>query len=337
VAVLGEVALFSRTKARLRAGFLFGALAASVAALSGCMSMPQSEALRESPPAGLPQKAELTEVPFFVQDDFLCGPATLAMVINAAGVKTDVETLTPQVYLPGLKGSLQAEMLGATRRNGLVAYQIPPRLEGVLREVAAGTPVVVLLNLSIKLVPLWHYAVVVGYDLDEGEIIMRSARRERVTFAFGFFEFLWQDSDHWAMVALPPGRIAATAEEPGFAAAVAALEQVGRRREARDSYRALVQRFPQSLVGLIGLANTEYALGDLPAAESALRRAGQAHRDNAIVFNNHAHVLAAMGRLSDAEAAARHALTLGGPMQPQVQKTLDAILARRGTKPKPSP
>ena len=140
-----------------------------------------------------------------------------------------------------------------------------------------------------------------------------------------------------AMVALPPGKLAASAEEPGFANAVAALEQAGKRREARDSYRALVQRWPTSLIGLIGLGNTEYALGDLAAAESALRRAGQAHRDSAIAFNNHAHVLAALGRLSDAEAAARHALSLGGPLQPEVQKTLDAILARRGVKPKPQP
>jgi hypothetical protein len=316
---------------------LFAALAVLALALQGCVSVPQTDALREKPPADLQKKAELTAVPFFTQGDFLCGPATLAMVINAAGVKTDVETLTPQVYLPGLKGSLQAEMLGATRRNGLLAYQIPPSLEAVLREIAGGTPVVVLLNLSIKMVPVWHYAVVVGYDLAEGDIILRSAQRERVTYPFGFFEFLWRDSSHWAMVALPPGKLAASAEEPGFANAAAALEQAGKRREARDSYRALLQRWPTSLIGLIGLGNTEYALGDLAAAESALRRAGQAHRDSAIVFNNHAHVLAALGRLSDAEAAARHALSLGGPLQPEVQKTLDAILARRGVKPKPQP
>lgn len=322
-----------RTEARVRAGFLFSVLAAAALALSGCISLPQSEALREAPPADLPRKAELTAVPFHVQDDFLCGPATLAMVFNAAGVKADVAGLTPQVYLPGREGSLQVEMLGATRRNGLVAYQLPPRLEGVLREVAAGTPVVVLLNLSVRLMPLWHYAVVIGYDLDAREVVLRSGKRERLAYPAGLFEFLWQDAAHWAMVALPPGRVAATAEEPGFAAAVAALEQAGRRGEARESYRALLARWPTSHVGLIGLGNTEYALGNKSGAEAAFRRAALAHRDSAVAYNNLAHVLSELGRLVDAEAAARHAVSLGGPLQPQAQKTLEAILARRAQAP----
>ena len=319
----------SAGQARVRAGLFYAALAA-LSCLAGCLSLPQSEALREKPPLDLPQRVELTQVPFHMQDDFLCGPATLAMVFNAAGVSSaSVESLTPMVYLPGRQGSLQAEMLGATRRNGLVAYTLAPRLEDLLRELAAGTPVVVLLNLSIKLVPVWHYAVVVGYDLDKREVIVRSAKKERDEWSFGFLEFFWQDSGHWSMLALPPGRLPVTANEPEAAASIAALEQVGRLAEARESYRALLARWPQSLVGLIGLGNVEYALKDLPAAERAFFRASEAHPQSAIAFNNRAHVLAALGRLADAESAARTAVSLGGALLPETQKTLEAILARR--------
>ena len=319
----------SAGQARVRAGLFYAALAA-LSCLAGCISLPQSEALRENPPAGLPQRVELTQVPFHMQDDFLCGPATLAMVFNAAGVSSaSVESLTPMVYLPGRQGSLQAEMLGATRRNGLVAYTLAPRLEDLLRELAAGTPVVVLLNLSIKLVPVWHYAVVVGYDLDKREVIVRSAKKERDEWSFGFLEFFWQDSGHWSMLALPPGRLPVTAKEPEAAASIAALEQVGRLAEARESYRALLARWPQSLVGLIGLGNVEYALKDLPAAERAFFRASEAHPQSAIAFNNRAHVLAALDRLADAESVARTAVSLGGPLLPETQKTLDDIVARR--------
>jgi len=52
----------------------------------------------------------------------------------------------------------------------MVAYQLEPRLEDVLREVAAGTPVIVLENYGFRIWPVWHYSVVVGYDLDAGEI-----------------------------------------------------------------------------------------------------------------------------------------------------------------------
>lgn len=315
-------------KARVRAGFFFAALAALVC-LGGCISLPQSEALRGAVPAGLPPRVELTQVPFHLQDDFLCGPASLAMVFNAAGVPASVESVTPMVYLPGRQGSLQAEMLGATRRSGLVAYTLAPELEAVLREVAAGTPVVVLLNLAIRLYPIWHYAVIVGYDLEEQQVIVRSGKRARDEWRFSFLEFLWQDSNYWAMLALPPGRVPVTAREPDFAVAVAALEKAGRVREARESYRALIERWPANLLALIGLGNVEYALKDLPAAERAFRRASEAHPGSGVAFNNLAHVLATLGRLADAEAAARSAVALGGPTLGEARKTLDSILAMR--------
>src|SRR5512139_1764026 len=109
---------------------------ALVLGLAGCVSLPQSEALHAQAPAGLPPRVEIAEVPFYRQDDFLCGPAALAMVFAPAGVRTDVEELTPLVYLPGRQGSLQAEMLGATRRSGLLAYPLAPRMEDLLRELA---------------------------------------------------------------------------------------------------------------------------------------------------------------------------------------------------------
>ncbi|MCC6209559.1 MAG: PA2778 family cysteine peptidase [Burkholderiales bacterium] len=298
--------------------------------LAGCMSLPQTEALMAARPAGLAPRVELEEVPYHRQDDFLCGPAALAMVFNAAGVPADVASVTPLVYLPGRQGSLQAEMLGATRRSGLVAYTPAPRLEDLLRELAAGTPVVVLVNFSfMRALPVWHYAVLVGYDLERREFVVRSAGRRRDLWSFAFLEFFWQDGEHWSMLALPPGRIPATATEAGYAAAVAALEQAGRPREAREAYRALLARWPASELGLLGLGNTEYALKDLAAAERAFRRASDAHPASAAALNNLAHVLAALGRYEEAEAAARRAAAQAGPLQAQARRTLEEILRRR--------
>ncbi|HTP63357.1 MAG TPA: PA2778 family cysteine peptidase [Burkholderiales bacterium] len=305
--------------------------------LGGCISLPQSEALRETPPQGIPLRVELTQVPFFVQDGFLCGPASLAMVINAAGVPATVESLEPMVYLPGRQGSLQAEMLGATRRSGLVAYALAPKLEDLLREVAAGTPVVVLVNLGFNLLPVWHYSVVVGYDLEKREVIVRTAHRRRDEWSFSFLEYFWRESDYWSMVALPPGRVPATADESGFAAAVAALEQAGKPGEARQSYRALLERWPDNQLGLIGLGNVDYTLKDLAGAEQAFRRASEVPPPSAAAFNNLAFVLSEQGRLDDAEIAARRAVALAGPLLPQSQKTLDEIKAKKNGKERPPP
>src|SRR5262249_30752487 len=143
--------------ARVHAGlFLCSALAALT--LSGCISLPQTGELSGHAPPGLPPRVDLENVPFFAQNDFMCGPAALAMVINAAGRQVTMESLEPQVYLPGRKGSLQAEMLGATRRAGLVAYTLDPKMDALMRELAAGHPAVVLLDLSFRIAPIWHYA-----------------------------------------------------------------------------------------------------------------------------------------------------------------------------------
>ena len=254
---------------------------AALLALGGCISLPQTEGLRASGYAGLPARTELVDVPYYPQEDFMCGPTSLAMALNGVGVDATVSTLTEQVYLPGREGSLQVEMLAATRRNGALAYQLVPELRAVLQEVAAGTPVVALLNLSgTKILPLWHYAVVVGYDLEREEIIVRTGPNPRRVTALGLFEFLWMDGGYWAMVAVPPNRVPATAEEQPYAAAAAALE-LARRREAGVAYRALLSRWPENLVGLVGLGNVEHAetaartavaIGGatLPAARSTL-------------------------------------------------------------------
>ncbi len=159
-------------KARLTAGFIFLS-----ALLSGCSFIaPQTYALKEKRPADLPARVELTQVPFYPQDDYYCGPSALAMAVTAAGVKVEPEDLVDQVYLPGRKGSLQVEMLAAARRRGLIAYELAPKVEDLLRELAAGTPAIVLENYGpFRWFPIWHYSVVVGYDLDRLEVIRRSA------------------------------------------------------------------------------------------------------------------------------------------------------------------
>ena len=100
--------------------------------------------LRTAWPEGVEQTVELTAVPFFPQDEYQCGPAALATVLSHSGVDVTPEPLVSQVYLPSRQGSLQIEMLAAPRRYGRVSYQLAPRYADVLREVAAGNPVIVL-------------------------------------------------------------------------------------------------------------------------------------------------------------------------------------------------
>lgn len=291
--------------------------------LAGCAT-PQVGALLAHPPAALPAKKELAAVPFFPQEEYQCGPAALATVLVNGGVDTSPDMLAPQVYLPALEGSLQTEMLTATRRHGRIAYRLAPRLEDVLLEVAAGNPVIVLQNLAFTFAPLWHYAVVVGYDRAREEIVLRSGTVRRQVMSLSTFERTWARGEYWAMVALPPQRLPQTANEADYVAAAAALERVSA-TGARLAYAAALERWPENLLARIGSGNTAYALGDLIAAEAAYRQATQDHPQAGDAWNNLAQVRFELGRKTEALTAARQAVGIGGVRLAQYMETLKAI------------
>src|SRR5258707_609784 len=88
-------------------------------ALAGCAT-PQTDSLLQQRGA-LPPQTELKTVVFYPQAENECGPAALAMALTASGLKTTPDKLTPTVFTPGRAGSLQTDMLAASRRNGRVA------------------------------------------------------------------------------------------------------------------------------------------------------------------------------------------------------------------------
>ncbi len=292
--------------------------------LSGCAT-PQTQALLKLNSWSLPQQVELKAIPFYPQETHQCGPASLAMVLNAGGVKITPQELIPQVYLPQREGSLQVEMLAATRRNGLLAYELASKLDDVLAEVAAGTPVLVLQNLALSWYPVWHYAVVVGYDLQRGEIILRSGLEQRQVLPLTTFEHTWERAGYWAMLALPSGTVPRTATEADYISAAMALEKTGQPKNAERSYESALQHWPRNLTARIGMGNAAYAQGELQRAETAYRQATLDHPDSAIAFNNLAQTLSDQKRYAEALVAANHAVSLGGAEQAATRDTLEQI------------
>ncbi len=291
--------------------------------LAGCAT-PQVGRLAAQWPTSLPNQTLIESVPFFPQEEYECGPASLAMVMQTAGIAVLPEQLVEQVYVPGRKGSLQTELLVASRRHGLPAYVLQPTVEAVLREVAAGNPVLVFQNLSLPVYPVWHYAVVIGFDRARNVLILHSGRTARQEMSLFAFERTWARGDYWAMVALAPPNIPATAQPIGYAQALAALERV-RVQPARAAYAAALRQWPSDRLLMLGAGNTAYAMGDLPAAAVAYQAAVQAHPDFADGWNNLAQVLLDQQQTRDALVAIRKAIALGGsrlPAYQDLQKTI---------------
>ena len=283
--------------------------------LGGCAT-PQMAALKAQWPDSLATRVSLKNVPFYPQEEHQCGPAALATVAGVAGVTLQPEALVAQVYLPGREGALSIELLAATRRNGLLPYPLQPRVEDLMREVAAGNPVLVLQNLAFAWYPVWHYAVVIGFDRERNVLILNSGRSERLEMSLFTFERTWARADHWAMLALPPGQLPATAQTTSYVEAAAALERVNP-AAAQQAYAAAARQWPQERAALLGLGNTAYALGQREAAITAYRVAIAQHADFADAWNNLAQALLDDGQRAQAAQAIARAIALGGTRLPR--------------------
>lgn len=262
--------------------------------------------------APLPSVPELVETPFFPQTEYDCGPAALATILNVTGVEITPAELIDAVYIEDLQGSLQAELLAATRRHGLLPVPVPADPVGLLSEVAAGRPVLVLQNQGLKVAPRWHYAVVVGYDAEAERFVLRSGtERRRLERAHRFLRS-WRLGERWGFVAVRPGEIPATATPDRYMRALVGAErQLG--AAAGTAYDAAAARWPGEPLVLFLAGVREHSAQRLARAAALYRRVLAHDAGHVAARNNLAEVLLAQGCRDAALREARAALSREPP------------------------
>lgn len=292
--------------------------------LVGCSATPQTrQLLADSDQLTLSPQRELTAVPFFPQEAYQCGPAALATLLQHSGVKVTPDELVPQVYVPEREGSLQVEMLAATRQYQRLAYVLKPALEDLLASVDAGQPVLVLQNLGLSWYPQWHYAVVVGYDLQRRTLLLRSGTIARYEVDMPLFERTWQRGQYWGLVVLHPGQLPVRADPRQYLLATAAFEHFAPAQESERAWQAGVARWPQATSLLMGYGNFQYGQQRLASAAELYRKVLALDETYAPAWNNLAQVMLDTRHYREALEYAERAVSLGGANADLFQQTYE--------------
>jgi len=270
----------------------------------------------------------LEDTPFFPQREYQCGPAALATLLASSGVSIDADSLAPLVYLPGRRGSLQLELVSASRRYDRIPYIIDGELSAIISELRAGRPVLVLQNLGLRIIPIYHYAVVIGV-LSPDKVILRSGTTKKLVMDADQFYASWRRAGSWGMVVLSPGELPEHPDPARFLEAVIFFEISGNIIGAEQAYKTARGTWPDN-------QDVMFALGNNYLLQSRYREAGTVFREILMInpehvaaANNLAEVLFKQGCYSQALAVinktVKTADRLGSPLTEIIVRTQQEI------------
>lgn len=278
---------------------------AALLLLTAC-SAPQTRLLREGPASS--PAVQVSGVPFFPQQDFQCGPASLAMALSWSGRPSTPEELVPLVFVPGREGSFVVELAAAARQKGRVLYPLSPDLGALLSALADGQPVLILQNNGFAARPLWHFAVVVGVDLSREKLWLHSGRTARLETTFSAFERTWARGGRWAAVVVAPESFSRELDPDVLAREFSLMLRAGDMAAAAAGFFRLVSYWPEHSAARLGLADAERKQGNPAGAEHALRELLRRNPDYGPGLNNLADLLLSAGRSAEALPLAERAV-----------------------------
>ncbi len=292
------------------------------ASLSGCQSPPQTRQVLANPP-NIPVQYQISKVPFYPQQQFFCGPTTLTEVAGFYGISVTPETIAPSTFIPSLEGTLQIEMSAATRQLGMLAYTDNADLSTLLQWIAADIPVIVLQNNGVAMLPRWHYAVVIGYDLNQQQIILHSGVTENYRLDLATFERTWQRGNYWFLAMLPPKRQSQLFKPFIYTKAAQDLVKTGPAGSGVQALQTATVQWPEYWLPYFLLGNAYYEQDPKQAAYWFGQ--GQAYALEQVPYlNNHALALSRVGCQTQAKKWLARALALA-PNDPNLQDTAAKI------------
>ena len=147
------------------------------------------------------------DVPFFPQETFQCGPASLATVVNYWYGKTGVtKSLTPdeiaqEIYSPSARGVLGIDMERYARQHGFQTEQVAGSLNRLKQSIDRDIPPILLVDYGFSLYQRNHFIVAKGYSANG--FLVNSGREESKFIANEELLNIWKKTGYWMLLIKP--------------------------------------------------------------------------------------------------------------------------------------
>jgi len=146
----------------------------------------------------------IENVPFFLQETYQCGPASLAGVMHYWGVEASPEAIAEEIYSKSAKGTLGLDMVLYARKKGLDVVQSRGSIKSIKENIDLGYPVIVLIDYGFWVYQQNHFMVVVGYN--EKGVVANSGRNQLKFIREEDFLKSWERTDFWTLL-IKPGQV----------------------------------------------------------------------------------------------------------------------------------
>ena len=144
------------------------------------------------------QNRIISNIPFYAQEDYQCGPASLAGVMNYWKIDVTPDDIAKEIYSKSAKGTLNIDMVIYPQRKGLLAEQYSGGMKDLKKNIDSGYPLIVLVDYGFWAFQANHFMVVVGYN-EDGVIVNSGKDKGRFISEEDFIK-TWEKTKFWTLL-----------------------------------------------------------------------------------------------------------------------------------------
>ncbi|MCE5312246.1 MAG: C39 family peptidase [Nitrospiraceae bacterium] len=145
----------------------------------------------------LPDAFVLKAVPFYPQEEYQCGPASLATVLDYYGTNSTPQMIAKEIYSKTARGTLTTDMILYAQKLGFKADQYSGSIEDIKKKVKDGYPLIVMVDFGFSAYEVNHFMVVRGFD--SSGVVLNSGRHEAVRLDEDRFIDAWKKTRCWTL------------------------------------------------------------------------------------------------------------------------------------------